>query len=74
MMSVSAYISPTLKIYLIFQQYSDAVEFTSFICTDDNDNYISGDNVEWLYVNLTLLTSTSDYRIFGIFCYKLLFL
>ena len=67
---MSVYSSATLKIYPSFQQYSDAVEFTSFICTNDNDDYISGDNVEWLYANLTLLTSTPDYRIFGTFCYK----
>ena len=65
--------SPALKVYPSFQQYSDKVEFTSFICTDDNDDYISGDNVEWLHRNFTLLTSTLDYRIFGTFCYKSLF-
>ena len=62
---MSMYSSTALKVYPSIQQYSDAVEFTSFICTDNNDDYVSGDNVEWLHGNFTLLTSTLDYRIYG---------
>ena len=72
MMSIC--ISSILKIYLSFKHYNDTVGFTSFICTDDNADYISGDNAELFYANLILLSPTSDYRIFGIFCYKPLFL
>ena len=62
---MSIYSSTALKVYPSFQHYNDAVEFTSFICTGNNDDYVSGDNVEWLNGNFTLLASTSDYRIFG---------
>ena len=62
---IGVYSSTALKIYPSFQHYNDATEFTSLICTNDNDDYVTGDNVEWLNGNFSLLTSTPDYRIFG---------
>ena len=91
---VGVHCSNALKIYPSFQQYDDNVGFASFICTDDNDNYISGDEIEWLYLPtstddnddyilsgddvegpyLTRLTSTPDYRIFGINIFNCLYI
>ena len=58
--------SIALKIYPSFQHYNDTTEFASLICIDDNDDYVSGDDVEWLSPNFTLLMSSPDYRIHGI--------
>ena len=60
---ISIHYSTALKIY---QHYSDTTEFASLICIDDNDDYVSGDDVEWLSPNFTLLMSSPDYRIYGI--------
>ena len=65
MLMMGIYSSTALKVYPSFRQYVDTVEFISFICYDD-DNYISGDDVEWLFSsNFTLLMSSPDYRISG---------
>ena len=58
--------SPALKIYPSFQHYNDTTEFISLVCTDDNSDFVSGDDVEWLSPNFTLLMSSPDYRINGI--------
>ena len=63
---IGVHCSTALKVYPSFQPYDDNVEFSSFICTDDNDDYISGDDVEWLSPNFTLLMSSPDDRISGI--------
>ena len=62
MMSVCS--SAALKIYPPLQHYDDTTEFTSFICSNDDDSYT--DDVEWLYPNFTVMASTPDYRIDGI--------
>ena len=63
---MGAYSSAGLKIYPQFQHYDGTTEFTSFICSNDDDSYVSADDVEWLYPNFTIMTSTPDYRISGI--------
>ena len=64
MMAASSLVA--LKIYPPLQHYTGTTKFTSFICSHDDDNYVSGGEVEWLYPNLTIMTSTPDYRIDGI--------
>ena len=63
---MGAYSSAGLKIYPPLQHYNGDTEFTSFICSNDDDSYVSADDVEWLYPNSTIMTSTPDYRIDGI--------
>ena len=58
--------SIALKIFPSFQHYNDTTELASLICIDDNNDYVSGDDVEWLSPNFTLLMSSPDYRIYGI--------
>ena len=58
--------SAALKIYPPFQHYNGTTEFTSFICSNDDDSYVNGDDVEWITPNFTILTSTPDNRICGI--------
>ena len=55
-----------LKIYPQFQHYDGTTGFTSFICSNDDDSYVSADDVEWLYPNFTIMTSTLNFRIDGI--------
>ena len=62
---ISIHCSAALKTYPSFQQYNDNTEFTSLICTDDNDGYVT-EAVEWLSPNFTLLISSPDNRIYGI--------
>ena len=59
--------SAALKIYPSFQHYNHTTEFTSLICTDDIGGYVSGDDIEWLSPNFTILQSSPDYRINGIY-------
>ena len=63
---MGAYSSVALKIYPQFQHYDATTEFTSFICSNDDDSYVSADDVEWLYPNFTIMTSTLNFRIDGI--------
>ena len=65
-MMMGAYSSVALKIYPPLQHYTGTTEFTSFICSNDDDSYVSGDEIEWLFPNFTIMTSTPDYRIDGI--------
>ena len=58
--------SGALKIYPPFQHYNGTTEFTSFICSNDDDSYVNPDDVEWLNPNFTMLTSTLNNRICGI--------
>ena len=64
---MGAYSSAGLKIYPPFQHYDGTTEFTSFICSNDDDSYVSPGDVEWLYPNFTIMNSTSDNRICGIY-------
>ena len=59
--------SAALKIYPSFLHYSHTTEFTSLICTDDIGDYVSGDDIEWLSPNFTILQSSPDNRINGIY-------
>ena len=58
--------SAALKIYPSFQHYNDSTEFTFLLCTKDDNYNLSGDDVEWLSPNFTLLVSSPDFRIYGI--------
>ena len=66
MMGAYSSVNVALKIYLQFQHYDATTEFTSFICSNDDDSYVSADDVEWLYPNFTIMTSTLNFRIDGI--------
>ena len=57
--------SDALKINPPLQHYDSATMFTSFTCSNDDYSYVSADDVEWLYPNFTIRTSTPDYRICG---------
>ena len=63
---MGAYSSAALKIGPPFQHYDATTGFTSFICHNDDYSDVSADDVEWLYPNFTIMTSTLDYRICGI--------
>ena len=58
--------SAALKIYPPFQHYNGTTEFKSFICSNDDNSYVNGDDVEWITPDFTILTSTPDNRIHGI--------
>ena len=62
---MGVYSSVALKIYPSLQHYNGTTEFTSFICSNDDDSYVSGGEVAWLYPNFTIMTSTPDFRIDG---------
>ena len=47
-----------------FQHYNATTDFTSLICFNEFDDYLTSDEIEWLYPNFTLLTST-NFRIIG---------
>lgn len=64
--SVVVYGSAALKIYPPLQHYNDTTDFASLICSYDNDDYVSGDDVEWLNPDFTIMMTTPDYRIYGI--------
>ena len=62
---MAVYSSAALKVIPSFQSYDDTTDFTSLICSNDDDGIVSTDDLEWLYLNFTLLISTTDYRISG---------
>ena len=62
---MAVYSSAALKVIPLFQFYKNTTEFASLICSNDDDGFISGDDIEWLYSNFTLMISTTDYRIYG---------
>ena len=58
--------SAGLKIDPPLQHYNSAENTTSFICINDGDSFVSADDIEWLYPNFTIITSTlADSRICG---------
>ena len=62
---MAAHCSAVLTVYPPFRQYSDSTNFTSFHCVDTVDyNSLSNEDIEWLYSNFTVMTTTS--RICGI--------
>ena len=64
-MLTAIYSLAALKVIPPFQFFNNTTGFTSLICSDDDDGFVSGDDIEWLYSNFTLMTSTADYRING---------
>ena len=55
-----------LKIQPPLQHYNSADTTTSFTCINDDDNFVSADDIEWFYPNFTIITSTlADGRICG---------
>ena len=70
-MIMDVYSSTALKIYPPFQVYNSDTRFTSLLCVNNDGSPVSDvDNIEWLDSNLTLMTSTPDYRIDGIKVYS----
>jgi len=68
---MDVYSSTALKIYPPFQVYNSDTQFTSLLCVNSDGSKVSDvDNIEWLDSNLTLMTSTPDYRIDGIKVYS----
>ena len=53
------YSPDALKVHPPFQHYDAHTVFTSLVCSDDDGNQVSGDEIEWLNSNLTLLNSTA---------------
>ena len=51
--------SAVLQVFPPLQIYSNSTTFTSLFCTNNVDYSLSDKEVEWLYANLTPVTSTS---------------
>lgn len=62
---MAVYNSVALKVFPTFQFYNNTTKFASLICSNDDNSFVSGDDIEWLYSNFTLMISTTDYRIDG---------
>jgi len=68
---MDVYSSTALKIYPPFQVCNSDTQFTSLLCINNDDSPLLSDvdDIEWLYSNFTLMTSTPDYRMDGIAIY-----
>ena len=65
MVMMAIYSSAALKVIPTFQFFNNTAEFASLICSSDDNGLVSGDDLEWLYSNFSLLISTTDSRICG---------